>query len=149
MGKKKFSKQNLIDLLVKKANGFYYKEEQLEFEKPQKNIKNIEKPMLNNQNISFFDNYDRGLTQNDKTCDMIELSNGQDDLSKQISENFTLIKKKITTHFIPPDMLAIKILFEIFGKEVGENDIENLTDEELLNLKNKLLTELSNEDKNN
>ena len=27
-----------------------------------------------------------------------------------------LLKKKVTTHYIPPDMLAIKILFEIYRK---------------------------------
>ena len=42
-------------------------------------------------------------------------------------------------------MLAIKILFEIFRKEIDINDIENMSNEELINLKNKLISEISNE----
>ena len=43
-------------------------------------------------------------------------------------------------------MLAIKILFEIFGEKVSENELEKLSDEELINLKNKLIGEIKNED---
>ena len=74
-----------------------------------------------------------------------EVSNGKPENFKQTNENLTLVKKKITTHYIPPDMLAIKILFEIFRKEIDINDIENMSNEELINLKNKLISEISNE----
>ena len=44
-------------------------------------------------------------------------------------------------------MIAIKILFEIFDKKVDDSEIENLSDEELIKFKNKLLEELENENK--
>ena len=42
-------------------------------------------------------------------------------------------------------MLAIKILFEINKEKVNDNDLNSLTDDELLKLKDKLLGELLNE----
>ena len=42
-------------------------------------------------------------------------------------------------------MIAIKILFEIFENKVDKNEIESLSDNELINLKNQLLEELKNE----
>ena len=55
-------------------------------------------------------------------------------------QTLTLSKKKVTTHFVPPDMLAIKMLLEINSKEMSSN-LLNLSDEELL----KLTVELKNE----
>ena len=141
MGKRKFSKKDLINLLIKKASGFHYQEEQLEYEKSQKQSKINENKY---SNVSFFDNYDRGTQQISQTHDSIELSNGKEILN-QTHENLILTKKKVTTHYISPDMLAIKILFEIYGKKVGDNNIEQLTDEELIKMKNTLLKELSDE----
>ena len=76
--------------------------------------------------------------------DKIELSNEIKN-SKEENGNLQLVKKKVATHYIAPDINAIKILFEIFEKKVGESSLENLTDNELLDLKNKLIKELSNE----
>ena len=58
----------------------------------------------------------------------------------------TLVKKKVATHYIPPDLLAVKILFETLKEKVNEDDIEKLSDDELLKLKDKLLGEVLNED---
>lgn len=59
------------------------------------------------------------------------LNNGQD---------LVLVKKKITTHYVPPDMLAIKILLE--NNEQKVNTLSSMTDEELVALKNKLIKEI-------
>lgn len=145
MSKSKFNENNLIKILIKKASGFFYNEELLEYEKTQKLADNSKKDDQKCENISFFDKIDRGNTDIYKSSDIIEVSNGKPENFKQTNENLTLVKKKITTHYIPPDMLAIKILFEIFRKEIDINDIENMSNEELINLKNKLISEISNE----
>ena len=42
-------------------------------------------------------------------------------------------------------MLAIKILFEIYKEKVDSNEIENMSDDELIKLKDELIKELNNE----
>ena len=142
MKNKKFNKKDLIELLTKKAKGFYYTEEIYEYEKPQN------KSILNkncSNNLNFFEICDMVEPDNKVPYDKIELSNETKQAANKNDENLTLSKKKVSTHFVPPDMLAIKILFEIYGKEIDNNSIENLTDKELLDLKNKLAEELFNE----
>lgn len=134
-----FTRNDLIEILIKKASGFYYSEEQFEYE-TQKNNKINEK---HSDNLSFFENYDRGDTNLKISNDKIKLSN--EIKTSPEKDNLFLTKKKVATHYIPPDINAIKILFEIFEKKVGESNLENLTDEELIELKNKLIKELSNE----
>lgn len=146
MAKNKFGFNDVIDLLIKRAKGFYYTEEQFEYEKTQKNSNSGKNSGQIYQNISFFDNPVRGDTQSKKLCDTIKLSNGE---TLQNNENLTLVKKKVSTHYISPDMLAIKILFEIFGEKVDKNEIDKMTDNELINLKNQLLKELKDEDNQN
>ena len=145
MKNNKFNKEDLINLLIKKASGFYYSEEQYEYEKTQ-NKNNLNK--ISTKNISFFENYDRGENVLNQSNDKINLSN-EKQLSDEKNENLTLIKKKITTHYVSPDINAIKILFEIFENKVGDNSIESLSDNELLNLKNQLVEELIYETKQN
>ena len=138
MNKNKLQKQ-LVDILLKKANGFYYYEEQEEYEKTQNKSKNYNNSAIN---LSFFDNFDTGNKKQNPTNDTIKTSNGT---QENESQTLTLVKKKITKHYIPPDMLAIKILFEINKEKVNDNDLNSLTDDELLKLKDKLLGELLNE----
>ena len=59
------------------------------------------------------------------------------------NENGTevLVKKKCTTKHMPPDVTAIKILLSYYDEKTFE-ELENMTDEELLAEKNKLLLEL-------
>lgn len=135
-----FTRNNLIEILIKKATGYYYSEEQFEYE-TQKSNKFNEKHI---NNLSFFENYDRGETNFINSNDKIKLSN-EIEHQQENNKNLSLSKKKVTTHYIPPDINAIKILFEIFEKKVGESSLENLTDNELLELKNKLIKELTNE----
>jgi len=138
MNKNKIQKQ-LIDILLKKANGFYYYEEQEEYEKTQNKSKFRENSI---QNISMFDNFVTGQTQNKESNVTLKSSNGKEENEAQ---TLTLVKKKITKHYIPPDMLAIKILFEINKEKVNENDLNEMSDEDLIKLKDKLLGELLNE----
>ena len=136
-----FSQKDLVELLIKKANGYYYTEEQFEYEKTQNKSNKSEKHI---HNISFFDNFDRGQIQNKTPDDTIKSSNEIKN-KEETDNNLTLIKKKVATHYVSPDINAIKILFEIFENKVGENNIESLTDEDLINIKNNLLKELSDD----
>ena len=138
MNKNKLQNQ-LIEILLKKANGFHYYEEQEEYEKTQNKSKRCENSAIN---ISMFDNFVMGEQKNNTTNDTIKSSNGKEENEAQ---TLTLVKKKITKHYIPPDMLAIKILFEINKEKVNDNDLNHLSDEELLNLKDKLIGELLND----
>ncbi len=142
MENSKFSKSDLIDILIKKASGFYYTEEQYEYEKTQKKSVLTEN---HSSNLSFFDNFDRGEQQNQNCNDTIIVSNEKVQSDEYNNKNLTLIKKKVATHYVSPDINAIKILFEIFENKVGQNEIETLTDNELIKLKNNLIKELFNE----
>ncbi|MEG1528010.1 MAG: hypothetical protein RR248_04075 [Clostridia bacterium] len=51
-----------------------------------------------------------------------------------------LIKKKVVTKHIPPDIAAYKLVLDS-----GEQNLQDYTDQELENIKNKLLDELNNE----
>lgn len=50
-----------------------------------------------------------------------------------------LVKRKISSHFVAPDMSAIKLLL---GEESGDSAISKMSDQELVELKNKLIREL-------
>lgn len=62
------------------------------------------------------------------------------DKTQTTGEDLVLIKRKITTHYVAPDMLAIKMLFENDQQKV--NSLSSMTDEELVALKNKLIKQL-------
>lgn len=128
----------LIQILLKKANGFYYTEKQEDYEKTQNKSKFSE---ICNKNISFFDKSDTLKNENTTDGDTLKLNNE----NKKENQSLVLVKKKITTHYIPPDMLAVKILFETIKEKVNEDDLNNLSDEDLIKLKDKLLGELNNE----
>lgn len=145
MRNKKFTKNELINLLVKKATGFYYDEEQLEYEIYSKNSKKNEaKSCEENKFEKNLKNDVRVSGNINKTDDMMNVSSEITEPNIQ-GEKLNLTKKKVSTHFVPPDMIAIKILFEIFDKKVNNNEIENISDEELIKLKTKLLEELKND----
>lgn len=141
-----FEKKDLIEILIKKASGFYYDEVVNEFEKTQNKPNNSEKYIKFDDLYKNLNSCVTDSTINNNSNVIIKTSDEKPELSKQDLYNLTLSKKKVTTHYIPPDMLAIKILFEIFGEKVSENELEKLSDEELINLKNKLIGEIKNED---
>jgi len=137
MKKNEKIKNKLIDLLLKKAEGFHYIEEQFEYEREK-----LQKSTQTYQNLSFFEICDRGdgvLKNNDAKMDL-ENETKKD----RASDGLILTKKKVASHYIPPDMLAIKILLEMFGKE-AVSDLEEMTDIELLKFKEKILKEIKDE----
>ena len=149
------NQEKLIKLLIKKAEGFFYTEESFEYsynEKPKKNIKQI----------SFFDGETEGQKENKKSClnSVTKTGNSKNSVidlncegGKKVKENAkgkqcdedkqaaTLVKKKDATHFVPPDMLAIKMLLEINESKIG-GDLSVLSDEELASKINELKNEL-------
>jgi len=193
MKEKEIKKEEIIKLLLKKANGFYYTEEQFEFERKenkkintnqmnlfdllseQKNAKYKIKTSKNTQNPLIFTknmqennndtlnciNLDKNLIlqknnkkvirkkvvtgdgKNETMGDIMELSNKCSNYCGD--DNLVLVKKKVSNHYVPPDITAIKILFEIFDEKVNEGDIESMTDDELIKLKKQLLEEIENE----
>ena len=118
-------------------------EELEEFEKTQNNSNKSKKKY---ENISFFEEFDTQYLKTNNSNDIIKSSN-EESKKQSATENLVMVKKKITKHYIPPDMLAIKILFETIKETVNDNDINNISNEELLKLKDKLLGELLNENK--
>lgn len=129
--------KKLIDLLLKKASGFHYVEQQLEYER-EKGAKTSPKT----ENLNFFDICDRGKSVNDNIDDMMSLEN--ETKIHKADEGLILVKKKVSSHYIPPDMLAIKILLEMFGKKEVD-DVKQMTDDELFKFKEKILEEIKNE----
>ena len=111
--------EKIKNILLKKSEGYFYNEEILEYQN------NITETKINNEQLNFLEN------NNEK-----ENSTKHSDL--------TLIKKKITTHYVPPDLLAIKMLIENFGEKVEENNLSFLSDDELEKLKNEIINKLQN-----
>lgn len=143
MLKNKNQQNFLIEILEKKAKGYYYDEVQYEYQKTQKTSKQTEKQVKSNENLNFFEIIDRGTTNFEDDSDMIKLS---EKTNEKQNENYELVKKKVSSHYIQPDIQAIKLLLEIYENNNTSNSISNLSDEELISLKNKLIKELSNED---
>lgn len=144
MSTKKLSIKKIKKILTKLAVGYYYIEEQIEYQKTQKSSKKDEKSNSKNKNISFFDFDDTDNPLSSDACDMMKIASYDKENFQDLQDD-SFSKKKITTHYVPPDLSAIKMLLEIYGKEVGGDSISSLSDDELLNLKNKLIKELSNE----
>lgn len=119
-------------ILMKKAEGYYYDEESLEY---------IQKPTKEEEGQIDIETYIESKTDGRRTKRKTKEEGG-----------LVLSKKKITSHYVPPDMLAIKILLENFGEKIEDsNGLEMLSDEELINYKNQLIESLKNiskEDKN-
>ena len=113
----------LKKILLKKAEGFFYTEEINEYQQNSKN---------DSEQISIFD---ESSTKLKKTKN--------NDQNKQ-TLNLILSKKKVTTHYIPPDMLAIKMLIENFGEKIKDDDdnLLSLSDEELYSLQENLIREI-------
>ena len=54
-----------------------------------------------------------------------------------------LTKKKVTKKNVPPDITAVKVLLDMYSD--NDLDLANMTDEELLLERDKLLEKLKNE----
>lgn len=175
---KKITKKDVIELLIKKANGFYYTEEQFEYEKNEQqkkskqadfieanndicssledeqgnNVKTEQDSIESNKKINSSKNKNkiiskkvgRGCGESELSGDIMEVSSENNNLFQE--SNLMLFKKKVSRHYVPPDMVAIKILFEIFDKEVDECEIEGMSDADLLKLKKQLMEDLKDDD---
>ena len=125
--------EKIREILIKKAEGYDYTEETYEYQKPTDSAKQL----------SFDDIFDPSTENN-------QLKKRKTVKSKQIDSDadLVLIKKKVTTHHIPPDMLAVKILLENFNSNKNSyDDLEKLSDDELITLKNNILKSLNNIEK--
>ena len=140
--------ENLKQLLIKKAEGYYYQEEVLEYqqiEQKEANEKNKESCSKSVSSEPEYKNSGVDLNQNkEKTSNAKSRTKQQDKQAKSL----VLVKKKVTTHHIPSDMLAIKMLFEIYGKKIESSDsgqdLYILSDQELYTLKDNLINQLQN-----
>ena len=153
--KVKINKEKILESIVKRAEGFYYTEEILEYSKKESK-KNGEK---NNETIAETCDEKNNCENSVSNC----IKNKNDDIysgrkrmsdeanvivlgdrKNESEQDLELLKKKITTHYVPPDMSALKILLENFGEEMksGDGFVETMTDEELLKMKVELLREL-------
>ena len=127
------------------AEGFYYFEEQIEYQKPQKLTIKTEKNTPKYENVSFFDDDVTVCANKSNFCDMMKINSyGKKNFEDITDDSFS--KKKITTHFVPPDISAIKMLLEIYGKAMKSSEVSSMSDAELLQLKDQLIKEISNED---
>ncbi len=115
MAKNKELYDKIKEILIKKAEGYFYSEESFEY---------VLKPEKEEQLC-----FDDVLNKNGKK------TNSQEPLN--------LVKKKVTSHYIPPDMLAIKILLENFGEKMNDNQFETMSEKELIEYKNKLIDNLN------
>jgi len=118
--KNKFDKETLAkikNILLKKAEGYFYNEEVLEYAYKNESESKTEQ-------LDFLKEQKR---KNGKT---------------QENTNLILTKKKVTTHYIPPDLLAIKMLTEIYGEKIEGNDLSKLSDTDLLILKEDIINKL-------
>ena len=108
--------------------------------------------VLENQLCMDFGDFDKNIEKNSSNCDTVQSDYDVFDDNMVLSNesgddpSLNLVKKKVATHFVAPDMIAIKILFEIFDRKVEDNDLDKISDEELMELKTKLLEEIKNED---
>ena len=122
----------LRKILIKKAKGFYYKEETVEFtENMQAKIK---RPRGRPRKSAL--KADTYLIEKEK-CG-VDLDCKRENANENKFEN-SVVKRKITTNYVPPDMLAIKMLFENFGEKIDL--LENMSDEEILQMKKEILQE--------
>lgn len=58
-----------------------------------------------------------------------------------VGEEMKLVKRRITTKYVSPDLAAAKTLLELNGKE-EQNDLSYLSDEQLLRERTRLLLAL-------
>ena len=62
------------------------------------------------------------------------------EIVEEYSGENELLKRKVSSKHLPPDMTAIKTILELKGQE---NDLAKMSDEELIQLKTKLLSQLN------
>ncbi len=112
--------QKIKEILMKKAEGFSYQEVIEEYQTDEKSEKKVAKQMV-------FPSFE-------------EADNKKKHV-KEKKEKLQLTKKKITTLFQPPDLAAIKMLLDMFITD-SKSDLEKMSNEELMSLKDELIEKL-------
>lgn len=111
---------DIKNILLKKAEGYFYDEEIFEYQNK----------IDEDKQLNFFESIEE-IEKNKQ-------SNRKQ--NKKENTNLVLTKKKVTTHHVPPDLLAVKMLVEIFGEKVNLNqDLYSLSDDELFALKDEII----------
>ena len=128
--------EKIKEILIKKAEGYDYIEETYEYQK-----------IPADKQLSFDDILDDN--QSNVMTETKSRSKGKTKYKNFKSNELSLLKKKVTTHHIPPDMIAIKILLETFGQKQNDENKElfELSDDELLKLRDNVLESLKNIEK--
>ena len=87
----------------------------------------------------------RGKSDNTKTIKKVLTKKAKGFVLEEVSEeyvsdngNLTLVKRKVTTKEIAPDVNAVRALIEIDGLE-KKDTLSEMTDEELIKEKNRLI----------
>lgn len=138
----------LKELLIKKAKGFYYTEEQIEF------VDTGESDIVLESDLSNGIVFSGRKRKQKKKANAVTCLSGFENLGVECkekkgednanSQTAPVVKRKITTHYVPPDMLAIKMLFENFGQKIEL--FENLSDEDLVAMKNEIAKSILEEE---
>jgi len=163
----KIKSEKVIDeiyrILLKKAKGFYYDEITTEYVCDKKPIKtcnaedDVQLSLFDEKTAKTKEKYKNKVTilkSNDKSAVNLKCEEDVDgsfifskdnkmEGEKAIDESveqITMAKKKVTTHFVPPDLAAIKMLLENFEKI--DEPFDNLSTEELISLARKLQKDL-------
>ena len=152
--------KKLTKLLEKRAKGFVYQEIQEEFsvvesqnnEDLKKNInadfcnenKGQNEAELAQQNLDENKNFDAkiGVLDSGVIESAPKRKRGRPKKQPKPKENLVLVKKKVHTFYVPPDMTAIKMLYELDGKKF-ENTKYDVMD--LAEKRKTLLEEITNE----
>ena len=155
--------KKLLKLLEKRAQGFTYKEVQEEFLIEKENFENTtgKEVLLTKENDASLPNK---CEKNDDVKNevqenyVVELQQKRgrgrpkkcETKSKQEKSKMVLVKKKVHTFFVPPDMIAIKMLFDMQDEKPKEvDDVMDLAlrRKKLLdNIKRELIGEMEDED---
>ena len=123
--------EKIKQILIKKAEGYDYTEETYEYQKTSGGEKQL--------------SFDDILDTDTKQTQTVKATKNRKTKSYKSDDDLTLLKKKVTTHHIPPDMLAVKILLENFGtNNDDDNSLQKLSDQELLALRDNILESLKN-----
>ena len=102
-------------------------------DKLKKTEKNTKKSLKNTKKSDFFEQIDskqdiiKALTKKAVGYDSKEII---EEFSLDENQNEHLVKKKITTKNVPPDVTAVKVLLEL-EKIDSKEDLSSLTDEQL------------------
>lgn len=138
--------KELLDILEKKARGFFYTETVEEFSRLHDVGINDNKPDSDKEcrvfDNNFCDNIEKSIKSKHKNgkvknvdADLLPKNIGVLECAK--TDDLVLVKKKSSTFYVPPDISALKMLFEMSSKSDKDFSIEKLVEK-----RKKLLDEI-------